>query len=73
VPQRFEMGQREWKCGSLRGDIQQYEVTPDYIAGIIDEYNNDRLARHEEYLRRRAAWLDDKKASNAPTGRKGSR
>ena len=36
------------------------EVTADYIAGIIDEYNNDRLAKQEEYLKRRAAWSDVK-------------
>ena len=27
-----------------------YEVTPDYIAGIIDEYNNDRVAKHEDFF-----------------------
>jgi hypothetical protein len=43
-----------------------YELTPDYIAGIIDEYNKDRLAKHEAYLRRRAAWSDDKRAGDAP-------
>ena len=30
-----------------------YEVTPDYIARIIDEYNADRAAKHEDYLIRR--------------------
>jgi uncharacterized protein DUF3800 len=43
-----------------------YEVTPEYIAGIIDEYNNDRLAKQEDYLRRRAAWSDGNTASGAP-------
>jgi hypothetical protein len=41
-----------------------YEVTPDYITGIIDEYNNDRLAKREEYLKRRAAWLEGKSATD---------
>jgi hypothetical protein len=36
------------------------EVTPEYIAGIIDEYNSDRVAKHAEFLKRRAAWLDGK-------------
>ena len=30
-----------------------YEVTPDYIARIIDEFNTDRAARYEDYLKRR--------------------
>jgi hypothetical protein len=43
-----------------------YEVTPDYIAAIIDEYNKDRVAKHEHYLKRRAAWLDGKAAADTP-------
>jgi hypothetical protein len=42
-----------------------YEVTPDYIARIIDEYN-DRVAKREYYLKRRRTWLDGKAASGAP-------
>jgi len=36
------------------------EITPDYIAGIIDEYNNGRIAKHEEFLKRRAEWAGGK-------------
>jgi Protein of unknown function (DUF3800) len=43
-----------------------YEVTPDYIARIIDEYNSDRVAKREYYLKRRGTWLDGKAASGAP-------
>jgi hypothetical protein len=43
-----------------------YEVTPDYIAGIIDEYASDRVAKQEDYLKRRKAWLDGKAASGEP-------
>ena len=31
-----------------------YEVTPEYLGRVIDEYNCERLARHEDYLRRKA-------------------
>jgi hypothetical protein len=42
-----------------------YEVTPDYIARIIDEYNSDRVARREDYLKRRRASLDGRVATGA--------
>jgi hypothetical protein len=43
-----------------------YEVTPDYIAGVIDEYNIDRVAKHEDFLRRRAAWSAGKAVGDTP-------
>jgi hypothetical protein len=33
------------------------ELTPEYLARIIDEYNSDRVAKCEAYLARRQAWL----------------
>ncbi|MBG0812310.1 DUF3800 domain-containing protein [Methylosinus sp. H3A] len=42
-----------------------YEVTPDYIARIIDEYESDRAAKHEDYLKRRRAWSKGRVASGA--------
>ena len=40
-----------------------FEVTPDYIDRIIDEYNRDRAAAHERYLKRKQAWLERKSVS----------
>ena len=42
-----------------------YEVTPDYIARIIDEYDSDRVGKQEDYLKRRRAWLGGRIASGA--------
>jgi hypothetical protein len=41
-----------------------FEVTPEYIDRIIDEYNRDRAAAHERYLRRKQAWLERKTVSS---------
>lgn len=40
-----------------------YEVTPDYLAGLIEEFNYGRAAKHDAYLRRRQAYLDARDAS----------
>ena len=32
------------------------EVTPEYLGGVIGEYKTERLAAHEDYLRRKAEW-----------------
>lgn len=42
------------------------EITPEYLARIIDEYNSDRVAKRDAYLARRQAWLDGKTTSGAP-------
>jgi hypothetical protein len=42
-----------------------FEVAPKYISSIIDEYNNDRAAKSEDYLKRRAAWLASRSAGDA--------
>lgn len=31
-----------------------YEATPEYLGCVIDEYNSERVAKHEDYLRRKA-------------------
>lgn len=31
-----------------------YEITPEYLGHVIDEYNSERLAKHDAYLQRRA-------------------
>jgi hypothetical protein len=36
------------------------EVTPEYIEGVIEEHISGRVAAHQEYLRRKQAWLDAK-------------
>jgi hypothetical protein len=36
------------------------EITPEYVAALIEEYNTDRVAAQEEYLKRKRAWLDAK-------------
>ena len=39
------------------------EITAEYIAGIIDEYNSDRIAKHGEFLKRRAHGWTAKQGS----------
>ena len=41
------------------------EITAGYFDLMIDQYNAGRAAAHEEYLKRRQAWLDAKAASDA--------
>ena len=43
-----------------------YEITPDYVARLIYEHNSDRVSKHEDYLRRRQAWLEGRTKSGAP-------
>lgn len=42
-----------------------FEVAPNYISSIIDEYNKDRAAKNEAYLKRRVAWLANKSAGRS--------
>jgi hypothetical protein len=38
------------------------EVTPEYLAALIEEYQRGRTAAAEEYVRRKQAWLDTRAA-----------
>jgi len=40
-------------------------LTPRYIAEIIDEYS-DRIAKREEFVKHRAAWLDSEEGQPVP-------
>ncbi len=40
------------------------EVTPLYLEQVIEEFNSDRAAAEEDYLKRKQAWLDAKAASS---------
>jgi hypothetical protein len=42
------------------------EVTPEYLAMVIDEYNQARAAAAEDYLRRKQAWQAAKAGDGRP-------
>jgi hypothetical protein len=60
APNFAERNEREPRRGETGWTI--YEVTPGYLAALIEEFNSGRVAVHQDYLRRKQAWLNAKQA-----------